>query len=43
MMDFRRLVLNAIFWTAKLDVPLDGVESSVTSEDLKQNLDPKRR
>ena len=40
--DFRKLVLNAIFWTAKLDVPPDGVESSVTSEELQQNLDPKR-
>ena len=25
--NFRKLVLNAILWTAKLDVPLDGVES----------------
>jgi type 1 glutamine amidotransferase len=40
--NFRRLVLNAILWTAKLDVPPEGVESSVTTEELKQNLDPKR-
>jgi type 1 glutamine amidotransferase len=41
--NFRKLVLNAIFWTAKLDVPSNGVESSVTEDELKQNLDPKRR
>jgi type 1 glutamine amidotransferase len=40
--NFRKLVLNAILWTAKLDVPQEGVESSVTTEELKQNLDPKR-
>jgi type 1 glutamine amidotransferase len=39
--DFRKLVLNAILWTAKADVPATGVKSTVTSEDLKQNLDPK--
>lgn len=39
--DFRKLVLNAILWTAKLDVPSEGVASSVTPEELKANLDPK--
>jgi type 1 glutamine amidotransferase len=39
--NFRKLVLNAILWTAKLDVPSNGVESQVTSEELRQNLDPK--
>ena len=39
--NFRKLVLNAILWTAKLDVPAEGVESTVTGEELKQNLDPK--
>jgi type 1 glutamine amidotransferase len=39
--DFRTLVLNAIVWTAKLDVPKDGVPSSVSEDELKQNLDPK--
>jgi hypothetical protein len=34
-------VLNAILWTAKATVPANGVESVVTEEDLKQNLDPK--
>jgi type 1 glutamine amidotransferase len=38
---FRKLVLNAILWTAKLDVPSEGVESHLSSDDLKQNLDPK--
>jgi type 1 glutamine amidotransferase len=41
--NFRKLVLNAIVWTARLDVPSGGIESTVTSEDLKQNLDPKPR
>lgn len=37
----RKLVLNAILWVAKVDVPVDGVKSSVTAEDLEKNLDPK--
>ncbi len=37
--DFRKLVLNAILWTAKVEVPADGVNCTVTSGDLKQNLD----
>ena len=39
--DFRKLVLNAILWTAKVDVPSEGVASAVTPEDLSKNLDPK--
>ncbi|MDR3404426.1 MAG: NPCBM/NEW2 domain-containing protein [Chthoniobacter sp.] len=39
--DQRKLVLNAILWTAKVDVPASGVESKVTEEDLTQNLDSK--
>ena len=39
--DFRRLVLNAILWLAKLEVPRDGFQSSVTPADLAANLDPK--
>lgn len=39
--DFRKLVLNALLWLAKMEVPADGVHSVVTAEDLKQNLDPK--
>ena len=39
--NFRKLVLNAILWTAKVDVPGEGVQSEITPDDLKQNLDPK--
>jgi type 1 glutamine amidotransferase len=39
--NFRRLVLNAILWTAKVEVPNNGVQSQVTDEKLKENLDPK--
>jgi type 1 glutamine amidotransferase len=39
--NFRRLVLNAILWTAKADVPANGVQSKVTEEQLEANLDPK--
>jgi hypothetical protein len=37
----RKSVLNALVWLCKLDVPAEGVASSVSEEDLKQNLDPK--
>lgn len=41
--DFRRAVLNAMIWTAKLKVPDGGVKSEpVTEEQLNQNLDKKR-
>ncbi|MFM7249903.1 MAG: family 16 glycoside hydrolase [Planctomycetaceae bacterium] len=39
--DFRRVLLNALVWTAGLDVPADGVASAVTADDLAANLDPK--
>jgi hypothetical protein len=39
--DQRKLVLNAIVWTARAEVPADGIESTVTDEELKANLDPK--
>jgi type 1 glutamine amidotransferase len=39
--DFRSLILNAIVWTAKLDVPSEGVKAEVTEEELGKNLDPK--
>ncbi len=39
--NFRKLVLNAILWTAKVEVPANGVQSEITQEDLKKNLDPK--
>ncbi len=37
----RKLVLNAIVWSAKAEVPANGVESKVTDEDLAANLDNK--
>ncbi len=39
--NMRKLMLNAILWVAKVEVPAQGVESVVTEDDLKQNLDPK--
>lgn len=40
--NFRKIVLNAILWTAKADVPPNGVECSLTPDDLKLNLDAKK-
>lgn len=37
----RKLVLNAILWTAKAKIPADGVASTVTDEDMVANLDLK--
>ncbi len=37
----RKLVLNAILWVAKIEVPAMGVESTVTEADLMANLDDK--
>jgi hypothetical protein len=39
--NFRKVVLNALLWICKMDVPKNGVESTVTEEELKANLDPK--
>jgi type 1 glutamine amidotransferase len=39
--NFRKLVLNAILWIAKDEVPENGVECTVTPEELEKNLDPK--
>lgn len=39
--DFRKVVLNALLWIAKAPIPPGGVQSVVTPEDLKENLDPK--
>jgi hypothetical protein len=41
--NFRKAVLNALVWICKLEVPKDGVESSVSDEEIKQNLDDKRK
>jgi hypothetical protein len=37
----RRIMLNALLWLAKVDVPAKGVVDNITAEDLTQNLDPK--
>ena len=37
----RKVVLNAILWIAKARVPKNGVESTVTPEQLAANFDPK--
>jgi type 1 glutamine amidotransferase len=37
----RKLILNALVWVAKGQVPADGVPSHVTHDDLMQNLDAK--
>jgi hypothetical protein len=39
--NFRKLVLNALVWTAKIEVPAEGVMSIVTEEELQMNLDVK--
>jgi putative heme-binding domain-containing protein len=41
---FRTIMLNAILWTAKVDVPAGGVPSTTPSdEEIKQNLDSDRK
>ena len=37
----RKVILNALLWLAKAEVPKNGVASTVSEDDLKQNLDPK--
>jgi type 1 glutamine amidotransferase len=37
----RKLVLNAILWTAKAKVPRHGVDSTLSPGQLDENLDPK--
>jgi len=39
----RKVVLNAILWIAKTRVPRQGVESTITPEQLASNLDPKKK
>ena len=41
--DYRKVVLNAVLWIAKANVPDQGVLSTVTKEQLDANLDPKNR
>jgi hypothetical protein len=37
----RRVMLNALLWIAKADVPATGVVDDITAADLTMNLDPK--
>lgn len=39
--NFRKVTLNALLWAAKMDVPRDGVQVSVTDAEMTENLDPK--
>jgi type 1 glutamine amidotransferase len=39
--NFRRLVVNAILWTAHVEVPRDGAKVEMDPADLKKNLDRK--
>jgi hypothetical protein len=38
---FRKVVLNALLWICKVEVPTAGVASEATEEDIKANMDPK--
>ena len=37
----RKVMLNALLWIAKVDVPKDGVKDNITADDLTKNLDDK--
>ena len=39
--NFRTLVLNALLWIAKADVPAGGLQVRVSPDELKERLDPK--
>ncbi len=42
--DQRRLMLNALVWLAKLEVPAQGIDSAtVSEEEIMQNLDDKKQ
>ena len=38
MPEFRRLLVNAVLWTAKLDIPASGAKCELKPEDLQKNL-----
>jgi hypothetical protein len=40
---FRKVVLNALLWLAHVEVPSNGVESIVNTEQLDENLDLKKK
>lgn len=39
--NFRKAILNSFYWLAKIEVPAGGVPSSLNSDDIDANLDPK--
>jgi hypothetical protein len=39
--NFRKVVLNALLWICKMEVPTDGFVSKITDAELMDNLDPK--
>jgi hypothetical protein len=39
----RKIVLNALLWIAKVDVPAGGVKDNITADDLTANLDDKKK
>ena len=39
----RKVFLNALLWIAKAEVPANGVEDTITAEDLTKNLDDKKK
>jgi len=39
--NFRKVVLNALLWICKADVPANGVESSVSDDEIAANWDDK--
>ena len=41
--DFRRLVVNAILWSAKVEIPKEGAKVDLDAIDLNRNLDNKGR
>lgn len=40
--NFRKVILNALLWVSRLEVPAEGVPSTLPEGALKQNLDPKK-
>ena len=39
--NFRKIVLNSLLWIANADIPANGVEVTVTEDELKERLDDK--
>lgn len=40
--NYRKVVLNALLWIAKIEVPPNGIESKIEPKELAANLDPKK-